>query len=222
VAQKSRSQFKVIFSQGNIPTQQDFHDFIDSIWNFVDDGYFTGVTGAQGPTGPTGFGAPGSTGPTGPTGSGATGATGATGETGPTGPTGPTPSLSDVMSVGATASTNLDMSGFDIISIQSHQFSGFQSTGISMDTDILTIDKTFGDSMKIEYRIVSTLGYKRCGTLMIIWDSSGSQFTDYSTEDLNGSTEGFSFTTSISGSNLLVTALITSGTWDIKYTYGIM
>ena len=36
MAQKSRSQFKVIFSQGNVPTQQDFHDFIDSFWNCVD------------------------------------------------------------------------------------------------------------------------------------------------------------------------------------------
>lgn len=100
MSQKSRSEFKVIFSQGNIPNQQDFHDFIDSIWNFIDDGYFTGVTGPIGPTGATGYGDQGSTGPIGPTGStgptGATGAsiTGATGATGAdsnvTGPTGPT------------------------------------------------------------------------------------------------------------------------------------
>ena len=70
MSQKSRSQFKVIFSQGNIPNQQDFHDFIDSYWNFTDDGYFTGITGPAGPTGATGYGAQGSTGPTGATGTG--------------------------------------------------------------------------------------------------------------------------------------------------------
>jgi len=83
VAQKDRSQFKAIFSQGNIPNQQDFHDFIDSYWNFPDDGYFTGITGPTGPVGATGYGAQGPTGPTGNTMltsvPGATSTTGATG-----------------------------------------------------------------------------------------------------------------------------------------------
>ena len=69
MAQKTRSQFKVIFSQGNIPTQQDFHDFIDSYWNLPDDGSFTGITGPTGTTGATGYGIQGTTGATGPTGS---------------------------------------------------------------------------------------------------------------------------------------------------------
>lgn len=83
MSQKSRSEFKIIFSQGNIPNQNDFHDFLDSYWNFTDDGYFTGITGPSGATGATGYGAQGPTGLTGPTGS-----TGATGETGATGATG--------------------------------------------------------------------------------------------------------------------------------------
>jgi len=103
VAQKSRSQFKVIFSQGNIPTQQDFHDFIDSIWNFVDDGYFTGITGPQGPTGATGFGVPGLMGSTGAT--GGIGPTGETGDTGPTGATGPTGETGATGPQGATGTT---------------------------------------------------------------------------------------------------------------------
>lgn len=83
MAQKSRSQFKVIFSSGNIPTQQDFHDFIDSYWNLLDDGSFTGITGPTGATGATGYGVQGSTGPTGSTMlvsvPGATSSTGTTG-----------------------------------------------------------------------------------------------------------------------------------------------
>lgn len=56
MSQKTRSQFKVIFSQGNIPTQEDFHDFIDSFWNLQDDGSFTGITGPTGPAGNNGYG----------------------------------------------------------------------------------------------------------------------------------------------------------------------
>ena len=79
MSQKSRSEFKVIFSQGNTLNQNDFWDFIDSYWNFTDDGYFTGVAGPTGSTGATGYGAQGVTGATGLTGS--TGATGSTGST---------------------------------------------------------------------------------------------------------------------------------------------
>jgi len=104
VAQKSRSQFKVIFSQGNIPTQQDFHDFIDSYWNFPDDGSFTGITGPTGTTGPTGYGSPGIQGVTGPTGStGVTGSTGSTGSTGATGSTGLTGATGATGNVGQSS-----------------------------------------------------------------------------------------------------------------------
>jgi hypothetical protein len=82
VSQKSRSEFKVIFSQGNTPGQQDFHDLIDSYWNLPDDGSFTGITGPSGPTGATGYGSQGATGPTGAS------VTGATGAVGPQGPAG--------------------------------------------------------------------------------------------------------------------------------------
>jgi hypothetical protein len=126
------------------------------------------------------------------------------------------------MSIGNTASTNLDMNEFDIIRIKSMQFSGFIVSGMTGTTDILTIDKSLGDSMKLEYHTTNSLGYKRTGTLMIVWDSVGAQFTDYSSEDLNGLTDDIEFTSIISGSNLLVTATITGDTWDVKYTYSIM
>jgi hypothetical protein len=130
--------------------------------------------------------------------------------------------LSDVMTLGNTASTSLDMNQFDIAQISYMQFSGFNVTGLTISSDILTIDKTIGDSIKLEYRVVNSLGYKRTGTLMIVWDSNDSQFTDYSSEDLNGATDAIEFETSILGSDLLVTATIEEDTWDIKYTYSIM
>lgn len=131
--------------------------------------------------------------------------------------------LGEVLDNSNIANQSIDMGGFSIVQIQSMQFSGFNITGISGDTDILTIDKTLGDSMKLEYSIINSFGYTRTGTLMIVWDSVGSQFTDYSSEDLNGLTDTLEFTTSILGSNLLVTAIITTGNiWDVKYTYSIM
>jgi len=65
MAEKNRSQLKSIFQAGNIPTQQDFSDFIDSTWNLADDGSggYSGPTGAAGPTGAQGL-----QGPTGTTG----------------------------------------------------------------------------------------------------------------------------------------------------------
>ena len=54
MSQKSRNQLKSIFSQGTIPSNQDFLDFIDSTWNLSDDGSISGSTGPTGATGATG------------------------------------------------------------------------------------------------------------------------------------------------------------------------
>jgi hypothetical protein len=62
VAEKNRAQLKGTFQTGNVLTQQDFADLIDSAWNLVDDGS-AGAFGATGPAGPTG--AQGTSGPTG-------------------------------------------------------------------------------------------------------------------------------------------------------------
>lgn len=130
--------------------------------------------------------------------------------------------LGEVLNNSNIANQSIDMGGFSIVQIQSMQVSGLSVTGMTVSTDVLTLDKTLGDSIKMEYHIINSLGHKRTGTLMIVWDSVDSQFTEYSSEDLNGLTNDLEFTTSISGSNLLVTAIITEDTWEIKYTYSIM
>jgi hypothetical protein len=56
----------------------------------------------------------------------------------------------------------------------------------------------------------------RAGVVMSVWDSSNATFNDTSTPDLNGSTLGFVFDVQISGSNVLLIANVTSGTWTIK------
>jgi hypothetical protein len=65
MGEKNRSQLKNTFQTGNILTENDFSDFIDSTWNLIEDGS-AGAFGATGPAGPTG--AQGIQGPTGETG----------------------------------------------------------------------------------------------------------------------------------------------------------
>jgi hypothetical protein len=56
----------------------------------------------------------------------------------------------------------------------------------------------------------------RAGTILCVWNSSQTSYTDTSTTDLGGSTDGVSFiVTSISG-NVKLKAIITNGTWNIK------
>ena len=54
MSQKTRTQLKQLFSQGNIVSQDDFSDLIDSFWNLSDNGSVSGETGATGATGATG------------------------------------------------------------------------------------------------------------------------------------------------------------------------
>ena len=54
MSQKNRAQLKQKFETGDIPTQQDFTDFIDSCYNIVQDN----ITGPQGPQGMMGLPGP--------------------------------------------------------------------------------------------------------------------------------------------------------------------
>jgi hypothetical protein len=56
----------------------------------------------------------------------------------------------------------------------------------------------------------------RAGFVMSVWDSSTATYTDVSTPDLNGSTLGLNFSVIVSGSNVLLKANATSGTWTVK------
>ena len=105
MSQQTRSQLYIRFETGDIPTQQDFRNFLDSYYNILDDalpGSGVGTTGPMGPIGPTGTAGVGATGPAGSAGpagsSGATGAagpTGAAGSSGATGAAGPTGATGD-------------------------------------------------------------------------------------------------------------------------------
>jgi hypothetical protein len=55
----------------------------------------------------------------------------------------------------------------------------------------------------------------RMGTVMSVWDGANVEYTDYSTNDI-GNTDPISFTVTISGLNIRLNIIITSGTWIVK------
>jgi hypothetical protein len=80
---------------------------------------------------------------------------------------------------------------------------------------VSSIPVSSGNSAIYDY-YVSDGTNRRAGTVIAVWDGTLSVFTEYSTPDLNGSTTGISFSTTISGGNILLQVNVTSGTWTVK------
>lgn len=91
MSQKSRDELKPRFESGDVPTQQDFWNLLDSYWNILDDGLPSmGTNGTSGTSGVDGApGSSGSSGGRGPAGSsGSSGLTGSAGSSGISGSAG--------------------------------------------------------------------------------------------------------------------------------------
>ena len=101
---------------------------------------------------------------------------------------------------------------FDGTNFYQSSYSGGSVTGTST---LITIVAASGVSANFSY-YVSDGTNKRAGTVMSVWDGSTSEYTDYSTPDIGGSTTGISFRTTVSGSNILFQSVVTSGTWTVK------
>jgi hypothetical protein len=56
----------------------------------------------------------------------------------------------------------------------------------------------------------------RAGVVMAVWNGLIATYTDNSTPDLDGSTTALYFQVAISGSDVILVANATSGTWTIK------
>jgi hypothetical protein len=101
---------------------------------------------------------------------------------------------------------------FDGTNSYQSSYSGGTVTGTST---LITIVAASGVSANFSY-YVSDGTNKRAGTVMSVWDGSTTEYTDYSTPDIGGSTTGISFRTTVSGSNILFQSVVTSGTWTVK------
>jgi len=131
------------------------------------------------------------------------------------------------MSIGATASSDLEMEDYDIINIKDLKFDGNSFNNLTSNTNLGSLLISDGyRSAFIDYYIYNSTGNSRSGTILAIWDLVGGiEFTDTSTTDLNGSTSGFSWdlTNNIfSPAYIDISANILSDSWSGKYTIRLL
>jgi hypothetical protein len=90
---------------------------------------------------------------------------------------------------------------------------GSLTTGTSV---VSTIPTSSGCSANFDYCVTESGGAMRSGTVKAVWNNSTAGYTDVSTTDIVGSTSGIEFTVDVSGGNVRLNAVVTSGTWTVK------
>ena len=98
--------------------------------------------------------------------------------------------------------------------IESTTFAGSLTT----NTNIASVPTASFKAAFFDYYVASGSVNMRAGTVMVVHNNSTSRYTDTSTADI-GNTAAVDFTTSVVGGNLVLTANIASGTWEIKTAY---
>ena len=90
-------------------------------------------------------------------------------------------------------------------------------SAITATTTLLSVDKTLCKAMFVDYYAFNTVnsGY-RAGTLMVIFDGTNVEYSEYTTKDLTATTSGMTLSAAIAGANITIVGTITSGTWTIK------
>ena len=98
--------------------------------------------------------------------------------------------------------------------IESTTFAG----SVSSNTNIAFVPTGSFKAAFFDYYVASGSVNMRAGTVMAVHNNSTSRYTDTSTADI-GTTAAVDFSTSVVGGNLVLTANIASGTWEIKTSY---
>ena len=93
-------------------------------------------------------------------------------------------------------------------------------TGITISEspyDILSFPNTYSDSAFFDYIVKDNSAESyRSGNIISVWDESSIKYTDYSTSDLGGSTDGIILSIVNDSTNIKVRLSISSGVWDIR------
>jgi hypothetical protein len=89
---------------------------------------------------------------------------------------------------------------------------------LSSNTNIAFIPTGSFKAAFFDYYVASSSTNMRAGTIMAVHNNSTSRYTDTSTGDI-GNTSAVDFSTSVISGNLVLTANISSGTWEIKTAY---
>jgi hypothetical protein len=80
---------------------------------------------------------------------------------------------------------------------------------------VSTTASTSGSSAHFDYMVRGISNKRRAGVVMCVWDGVTTAYTDNSTPDINGSTLPLTFSTGISGGDVLLFASASSGTWVV-------
>ena len=83
-------------------------------------------------------------------------------------------------------------------------------------TVISSIPCVSGSAANFNYFVQGGLNEIRTGVVLAAWNCTGTTYTEYSTPDLNGSTEGISFQVDTNSNNIRLKVIVTSGTWLVK------
>ena len=98
--------------------------------------------------------------------------------------------------------------------IETTTFSGSLTT----NTNIASVPTASFKAAFFDYYVASGSVNMRAGTVMAVHNNSTSRYTDTSTADI-GTTAAVDFSTSIVAGSLVLTANISSGTWEVKTAY---
>jgi hypothetical protein len=178
----------------------------------------SGTSGSSGSSGTSGSsGSSGSSGTSGSSGSSGSSGTSGTGFSAVTNPALTRILTSDGTPDGAIAETNYTFDG-EVVTLYGSELieSAVGSSLGSGNHTIQEFSSSTGSSAFFDYVVVESGGSRRAGFVMAVWDSSDARYTDNSTPDLNGSTEGITFSVSSGGGVVRLSVTVTSGTWDVK------
>jgi hypothetical protein len=92
-------------------------------------------------------------------------------------------------------------------------------TGKTADDAVFTVADTEADGAIFDYTVIDTgSGARRTGTIMAVWNATSNtvEYTETSTSDLGGATDGLFFQGAITSNNFVLTAKISTGTWNIR------
>jgi len=130
---------------------------------------------------------------------------------------------SDGTSYGAIAQSGLTyngdqltVSGNSIIYGNQYVHSTGETSVTSGTTIISTIPTSSGSSANFDYVIKNDSGYMRAGIVMVVWDTTNTAYTDYSTTDLNGSTSSFIWNVDVDSGLVRLKSVVSLGTWTVN------
>lgn len=125
-----------------------------------------------------------------------------------------TTATGNVNELNAEANLTFDGTTFTVNAIEAVRSGG--GTSITTGTtQLVSFPVSSGKSANYNYVLYDGSGNSRAGIIIAVWDGTVSSYNDFSTPDLNGSTEDVTFTVTISGGNVLLNSEVSSGTWNV-------